>query len=185
MAGSTLLRGGAGLGGAVVGAALAPFTGGLSVPVMSGLGAALGAGASTAATGGKPLDAIINAGLGGVGGYMAGPTLNSALGLHSLASSTGAALPPGAGVTLDPGGLASLPSGSGGLSLGMPSLDTMQKVGIGTAAAGQIASLVNPTPQPFRGSGPISGPQFNPSAVNTQQFMIPIPPPTAPRFSLA
>jgi hypothetical protein len=157
----------------------------------AGLGGALGAGLSTAATGGSPTDSIINAGLGGVGGYMAGPSI---AGMMSPAGST----PAGFGLTANPGGsvaldgltkVGSLPngltpalSGTSAPSL-MPSMDTMQKAGLGVMMAGQIGSLINPQPQPFRGSGPVSGPQFSPNAVNTQQFMIP---PSAPvRFSLA
>lgn len=172
MAGDTLLRGGAGLGGALAGTALAPFTGGASmIPVLAASGAALGTGVTTAATGGDMKDAFINAGLAGAGGYFAGPTLGTmtGAGMTSAKELAGAVAPSAAGA-----------SGGGGLF----SMDMLQKAGLGTMIGGQIASLVNPPPQPFMGSGPVSGPQFNPSAVNTQQFMVPIPQAGPPRFSL-
>jgi hypothetical protein len=111
--------------------------------------------------------------------------------------SPAASTPAGFGLTAQPGGAFSLdgltkvgslgPEGISGLgSAGspslMPSMDTMQKAGLGVMMAGQIGSLINPQPQPFRGSGPVSGPQFSPAAVNTQQFMI--PPSAPPRFTL-
>lgn len=112
--GDDAIRFGATVGGAGLGALAAPFTGGLSIPVMAGLGGALGAGASTAGTGGSTRSAILNSILGGAGGFGAGtlaapsiaslmaPTAPTATSWISSLATGGPSLAPGMGV-LDTG----------------------------------------------------------------------------------
>ena len=64
-----------------------------------------------------------------------------------------------------------------------PGLSPLEKIALGTMLGGQLSSWLNPPPQPLT-PGPVSGPSFNPSVVNTQQFVIPAIPAQTPIFRL-
>lgn len=204
------IRIGATVGGAGLGALAAPFTGGLSIPVMAGLGGALGAGASTAGTGGSTRSAIMNSMLGGAGGFGAGtlaapslaammapaaPTATSwigslASGGPSLAPGMGvlapgmsaSALAPGAGVTLGAGGLSELGGGKA-LSDMVSGLSMKDALGA-TYAASMLSNMLGPGPQPRPLSfGPVSGLTIRPAG-GFDAFAVPYRQPSVPQFHL-
>lgn len=147
------IRIGATVGGAGLGALAAPFTGGLSIPVMAGMGGALGAGASTAGTGGSTRSAILNSMLGGAGGFGAGtlaapsiasmmaPTAPTATSWVSSLATGGPSLAPGMGV-LAPGmsaggGFGGALAPGAGVTLGA---DGIAGLGGGSSALGDMMS---------------------------------------------
>lgn len=95
MGGDKGLQTAATLGGTALGAILAPFTGGLSIPVGMALGGAAGGGISSAALGKSPGESLLAAGLGGAGGYAGGSMVAPEIAptLSELPSSVGSSLP--------------------------------------------------------------------------------------------
>lgn len=145
------IRIGATVGGAGLGALAAPFTGGLSIPVMAGMGGALGAGASTAGTGGSARSAILNSMLGGAGGFGAGtlaapsiaslmaPTAPTATSWISSLATGGPSLAPGMGVLTggSGGGFGGVLAPGAGVTLGA---DGIAGLGGGSSALGDMMS---------------------------------------------
>lgn len=205
------IRIGATVGGAGLGALASPFTGGLSIPVMAGLGGALGAGASTAGTGGSTRSAIMNSMLGGAGGFGAGtlaaPSLAAMMApaapsatswIGSLSSGAGqslapgmgvlspgmsmSTLAPGAGVTLGKGGLASLGGGKA-LSDMVAGLSMKDALGA-TYAASMLSNMLGLGQQPRPLSfGPVSGLTIRPAG-GFDAFAVPYRQPSVPQFHL-
>lgn len=184
-----------GIGGTGLGVALAPFTGGMSIPAMAAIGGGIGSAAGRAGTGGNLTQSLISGGLGAAGGYGLG-TLGAPLlaveaglpvGTGLSTAAAGSSLPGSlaatgtnlAGTSLMPGAAAS--GMSGGSSLLGP--NTLQNAMLGTMLAGQLGSLLNPQP-PHISAGPIQG--FTPPQIGSsmQQFMIPIQQPQPPVFRL-
>lgn len=194
MGGNGLTQTGSGLGGAVLGGMLAPYAG-VSIPLLAATGGALGAGSSTAASGGSLNRALMLATLGGLGGFGIGSL--PVFGLDPAAAEAA-----GASITAAPAKSASLdiaassPDGfivnapGGGLSSytakatdgPKPGLTTLEKALVGQYLAGQLGSLLNPKPQPIA-FGPIQG-MTPPPVPNPTQFMIPYQAPQPPVFRL-
>jgi len=104
------------LGGGL-GYLLAPFTGGLSIPASMALGAGLGGGAQSLFEGGNLGDALLSAGMGGLGGYGVGSMIG---GLGSAGAATlGAGAPSIAAPVAATGaeGTAAAGLGTSGLSI--------------------------------------------------------------------
>lgn len=188
------LQTGSGLGGAVLGGMLAPYAG-VSIPLLAATGGALGAGGSTAASGGSLNRALLLATLGGMGGYGIGRLPIFGLD-HAAAEAAGAGISatPAKSASLDIA--ASSPDGfivnapGGGLSSytakatdgPKPGLTTLEKAIWAQYVAGQLGSLLNPKPQPIA-FGPVQG-MTPPAMPNPAQFMVPYQPPQPPIFRL-
>lgn len=132
------------VGGAALGAGLAPFTGGLSLPAMMALGGALGSGTASAATGQDVEQSLLNAGLGGLGGYGVGMFAPALLG-SAVAPAAGAVGSPGSSVIgqalgsgAAPAAIGSAGAGSGtiGSALGqLPGAGGTASAGVGSATS--------------------------------------------------